>query len=85
MNADAGRVLLAHTGDETVAEELRTTAYVQYLRRSKAGPIAVEDEWSEMVSDGCGRTTRVTLTVRAVEEGRQIGPKTEIEYERANG
>ncbi|MCG1007574.1 hypothetical protein [Halorubrum lacusprofundi] len=85
MTADASRVLLAHTDDETVAEELRTTAYVQYLRRSTAGPVAVGDKWSEVVSDGCGQTTRVTLTVRAVQDGRRIGPETAIEYELANG
>ncbi len=84
MTADAARVRLAHTGDETVAEELRTTAYVRYLRQSKAGPVAAGDKWSEVVLDGCGRTTPVTLTVRAVEHGQRIGPETEIEYERTN-
>lgn len=79
MTADADRVVLAHTDD--VAEQVRTVAYVQYLRRSKAGPVAVGDEWSEVVSDGCGRTTRITLSVRAVEGGRRIGPETEIGYE----
>ncbi|WP_049983409.1 hypothetical protein [Halorubrum sp. BV1] len=84
MTADADRVLLAHTGDATVAEKLRTTAYMQYLRRSKAGPVAVGDEWLVVVSNGCGRTTQVTLTVRVVDGGRRIGPETEIEYERAD-
>jgi len=79
MTADADRVVLAYSDD--VAEQLRTAAYVQYLRRSKVGPVAVGDEWSEVVSDGCGRTTRVTLNVRAVESGRRIGPETEIDYE----
>jgi hypothetical protein len=85
MAADADRVLLVHTGDGTVVEELRTTVYVQYLRRSKAGPVAAGDEWSEVVVDGCGRTTRVTLSVRAVEDGQRIGPETEICYERTTG
>lgn len=84
MTADADRVRLTHTGDETVAEKLRTAAFVQYLRRSKAGRVAVGDRWSEVVSDGCGRTTPVTLTVRAVERGQRIGQETEIEYEQAN-
>jgi len=85
MTTDADRVLIAHTGDGDDDEELRTAIYVQYLRQSKAGPVAVGDEWSEVVSDGCGRTTRLTLSVRAVEGGQRIGPKTEFEYERANG
>lgn len=80
MTADADRVLLAHT--ESVAEELRTPVYRQYLRRSKSGPVTVGDEWSEVVSDGCGETTRVTLRVRAIECGQRIGPETAIDYER---
>ena len=83
MTADADRVLLAHT--DAVAEELRATVYMQYLRRSKVGPVAVGDEWTEVVSDGCGQTTRVTLSVCAVEGGRRIGPETAIDYERTDG
>jgi len=83
MTADADRVLLAHA--DAVSEELHTPVYTRYLRRSKAGPVAVGDEWSEAVSRGCGRTTRVTLTVRAVEGGRRIGPETAIDYEPVEG
>lgn len=72
MTADADHVLLAHTGGGVVAEELRTIVYMQYLRRSKAGPVAVGDEWSELVSDGCGETTRVTLCVRAAEASGSV-------------
>jgi hypothetical protein len=83
--ANAGRALLVHTGDGSVAEELRTSIYVGYLRRLMAGPAAVGSERSEMVSDGCGRTTQVTITVCAVADGRQIGPETDIESELADG
>jgi hypothetical protein len=84
MTADADRVRLAHTGDEAVAEKLRTAAFVQYLCRSKAAPVAVGDKWSEVASDGCGRTKPVILIVRAVERGQRIGQETTIEYEQAN-
>ncbi|WP_324760722.1 hypothetical protein [Haloarcula montana] len=84
MPADADRVVLAHTGDDAAAEELRETVYVQYLRRSKAGPVAVGDEWTEVVPDGCGETTAVTLRVRAVEDGHRIGPETAFDYERSD-
>jgi phage terminase Nu1 subunit (DNA packaging protein) len=57
MTADADRVRIVHTGDKTVDEKLRTAAFIQYLRQSKAGPVAVGDRWSEVVSDGCGQTT----------------------------
>ena len=82
--AVADRLVVTYTGDNAVVEKLRRQSYVQYLRRSKAGPVAVGEEWSEVVSDGCGTTTRVTLRVRAVDGGRQVGPETEIEYERAD-
>ncbi|MFC6976622.1 hypothetical protein ACFQL1_21055 [Halomicroarcula sp. GCM10025709] len=81
--AVADRVVLAHTGDGTVADELRKRSYVRYLRRSKAGPVAVGDEWTEVVSDGCGETTRVTLRVRAIDGPRRIGPETALDYEAA--
>ena len=79
--AAADRIVLTHTGDDAVVEELRRRSYVQYLRRSKAGPAAVGDEWTEVVPDGCGETTQITLRVRAIDGPRRIGPATEFEDE----
>ena len=82
--ATADRVVFAHTGDRAVAEKLRRESYVQYLRRSKAGPVAVGDEWTEVVPDGCGETTRITLRVRAIDGPGRIGQETALEFEAAD-
>lgn len=78
---DARLVRLSYVGtdEETILDALSEASYVQYLRRSKAGPVTPGTEWEELVNDGCGTTRRVTLTVETVVGGDTIGEQTTFE------
>jgi hypothetical protein len=81
---DAQLVRLSYGGtdEKTILGALSEESYVQYLRRSKAGPVTPGTEWDELVNDGCGTTHRVTLTVETVVGGDTIGEQTTLELER---
>ncbi|QLH76173.1 hypothetical protein HZS55_02125 [Halosimplex rubrum] len=65
---------------DRISEELVTSRYSAYLRRTESGPVAVGDEWEGFVSRGCGATADVTLTVEAVEGGDRVGETTEFDF-----
>ncbi|QPV61330.1 hypothetical protein I7X12_11165 [Halosimplex litoreum] len=65
---------------DRITEELETSRYGTYLRRTEAGPVATGDEWEGFVSRGCGATVDVTLSVGAVEGGDRVGETTEFEF-----
>ncbi|QLH80404.1 hypothetical protein [Halosimplex pelagicum] len=65
---------------DQITEELNTSRYGAYLRRTEAGPVAAGDEWEEFVSRGCGATADVTLAVEAVEGGDRVGEATEFAF-----
>lgn len=67
--------------DDRVASELRTARFRRYLRTARQGPVAVGDEWSEVVNDGCGATTPVILRVRAVDGGTHVGEGTTFDID----
>jgi hypothetical protein len=63
-----------------VGQELRTDAYRRYLRNANGGSVEVGDRWTEIVSDGCGATTEVTLTVTTVHDGSELGAETSFDF-----
>lgn len=80
----ADRVVIAFTpGDDRTADALRDDRYRTYLKRTRHGPLTVDDEWEEFVSDGCGRTHDVVLRVHELHGGRTLGEDTAIEFEPA--
>ncbi|MBX0323193.1 hypothetical protein EGH21_09145 [Halomicroarcula sp. F13] len=82
MDDDADVVTLTYRASDSagVAASLRNETFQQYLRRSKSGTVAVGDEWDEVVNDGCGTTTAVTLTVTAVRGGETVGETTRFSF-----
>ncbi|WP_135304992.1 hypothetical protein [Haloarcula amylovorans] len=82
--ADADRVRLRYApDDDNIASALRSETFELYLRRSKAGPVGSGDEWEEVVNDGCGRTSPVTLRVESVAGGTTVGEQTAFEFHSA--
>jgi len=82
----ADRVVLAYApAADTVREEVETDRYGAYLRRTRAGAVAVGDEWTEFVNCGCGTTEDVTLTVSGVEGGDRVGEVTDFAFAPAEG
>lgn len=78
----ASRVILSVSPPgERTAEALDTPSYRSYLRRTRAGPVTVGDEWEEFVSSGCGTTRDVTLRVLSAEGGEAIDEETELVFE----
>ncbi|GGN88494.1 MULTISPECIES: hypothetical protein [Haloarcula] len=82
MDDDADVVTLTYrsTGSADVASSLRDETFQRYLRRSKEGPVSAGEKWDEVVNDGCGTTTDVTLTVARVSGGGAIGGATQFEF-----
>lgn len=78
---EADRIRIRYApGSDNVGDALRAESFEQFLRRSKEGRVAVGDEWEEFVTDGCGRTKDVILSVEAVESGTTLGSGTEFEF-----
>lgn len=78
----AARVVLAFSPpDERTADALDADSYRSYLRRTRSGPVSVGAEWDEFVSRGCGTTRDVTLRVRSVQGGTELGEETELAFE----
>lgn len=80
MDADVVTLTYRTSDSADVAATLREETFQQYLRRSKAGTVAVGDEWDEVVNDGCGTTTAVTLTVSEVRGGETVGEATRFSF-----
>lgn len=79
--AVAERVVLRYEpATDTVQQELSTSRYAAYLRRSEAGPVAAGDEWEGFVNCGCGTTEDVVLTVESVDGGDSVGDETAFEF-----
>ncbi|WP_254271343.1 hypothetical protein [Haloarcula marina] len=77
--ADSVRLSVPATGDG-VGSKVRTVPFRRYLRRRRAGPVAPGDQWDEVVNDGCGQTTAITLTVESVSGGSVVGETTQFEF-----
>ena len=78
---EADRIRIRYApGSDNIGDALRADSFQQFLRRSKEKRVAVGDEWEEVVTDGCGRMTDVTLSVEAVEGGTSLGSGTEFEF-----
>ena len=77
------RLRYVGTDDQTIRDALSEPSYVQYLRRSKAGPVTPGTAWTESVNDGCGQIRHVTLIVDAVVGGDAIGEATTFEFRSA--
>jgi hypothetical protein len=82
MDDEADTVRLTYAAAQDRQADLARSAFRRYLRTAKAGPVAVDDEWREVVNDGCGRTTPITLRVTAVEGGTEVGESTGFAFER---
>jgi hypothetical protein len=78
---EADRIRIRYApGSDSVGEALRAESFGQFLRRSRAGRITVDDEWAEVINDGCGRTRAATLRVEGVDGGTAVGSGTEFEF-----
>ena len=78
---EADRIQIRYApGSSNVRGALRAESFEQFLRRSREGRVAVGDEWEEVVTNGCGRTKDVILSVEAVENGTTLGSETKFEF-----
>lgn len=86
MDEEAERVVLAFEADGgdpgRVAGALDADRFRAYLHRVHEGPVAVGDEWSEFVTEGCSAPRDVVLRVVAVDGGSRLGPGTALAFER---
>ena len=76
----ADHVTLSVRLDETVQNALEQPSYRAYLRRTRAGPLEIGDEFEEFVSCGCGSTRDVRLRVESIDGGRAIGADTAFSF-----
>lgn len=78
---EADRIRIRYSpGSDDVGGALRAESFEQFLRRSREGRVAVDDEWAEVINDGCGRTRAVTLRVEGVDGGTAVGSGTGFEF-----
>lgn len=77
----ADRVILEFSPtDEQTADALRAGSYRRYLKRTRKGPLHIDDEWREFVSCGCGSTRDVVLRVADFSGGIRLTEATDIVF-----
>jgi len=82
--ADILRVRYFPSGDD-IRAALRADSFEQFLRHSKQGRVAAGDEWEEVIGDGSGRTTGITLRVEAVLGGNTLDSGTAFDFRPETG
>jgi len=78
--ADTVRIVI-DPDTESVRAAVTDATFSRYLRRVHEGRVAVGNTWTEFVNDGCGTQTPVSFQVVAVEGGRLVGPRTDLELD----
>lgn len=76
-DAEVVEVVVESNGDRVV-DVKNPDAFCRYLNRAHRGPVTAGDEWSEFVSNGCGRGATVTVRVVRVVAGTRLGSNTQV-------